>query len=235
MKALVYSSYSGASALSVKAIPAPVPTLNQVLVKVAAASINKGDLVLLDGTTLAVRLAAGHPIGPNPDSVIGSDFAGVVHAVGANVTKFHVGDEVYGQVDFTTGRGSFAEFVCMSETDTMCLKPTNLTFVEAAAMPCAAQTALQTIRDDGGVKSGSKVVINGASGGVGSYAIQIAKALGAHVTAETHESWAPTSWWTVFRRTLSSNAKAKRTFTWTTWEIDRCEKIAGCWRNMARM
>ncbi|RHY35327.1 hypothetical protein DYB32_000176 [Aphanomyces invadans] len=183
MKALVYSSYGDASALSVKSIPAPVPAFDQVLVKVAAASINKGDQIIVAGTPFVVRLATGHPIGPNPDTVIGSDFSGVVHAVGANVTKFHVGDEVYGQVDFTTGRGSFAEFVCMSETDTMCLKPTNLTFVEAAAMPCAAQTALQTIRDDGGVKSGSKVVINGASGGVGSYAIQIAKALGAHVTA----------------------------------------------------
>jgi NADPH:quinone reductase-like Zn-dependent oxidoreductase len=183
MNALVYSSYGDASVLSVKQIPTPVPGPNEVLVRVAATSVNKGDQVILGGTPFMVRLATGHLVKPSPDTVIGSDFAGTVHAVGAAVTKFNVGEEVYGQVNFTTGRGSFAEFVCMSESDTMWLKPTNLSFAEAAALPCAGQTALQTVRDDGGVKAGSKVVINGASGGVGSFAVQVAKALGAHVTA----------------------------------------------------
>ncbi|KAF0695312.1 Aste57867_13871 [Aphanomyces stellatus] len=182
MRALVYSAHGAAAdALSIKSVPRPAPAANQVLVKVAAAAVNKGDHVVLGGAVFLVRLAAGRV---KPDTKIGSDFAGTVEAVGSNVTAFRVGDAVFGQTNVMAGQGSFAEFICMGESDAIALKPSTLSFEEAACMPVAAQTALQALRDDGLLQPGQSVLINGASGGVGSFAIQIAKALGAsHVTA----------------------------------------------------
>ncbi|CAK4215218.1 unnamed protein product [Aphanomyces euteiches] len=191
MKALVYNSYGSVDVLSVHEVPTPTPGPDQVVVKVAAASVNKGDTIVSSGSPFAVRLATGCVMRPKPNTIIGSDFAGIVSAVGDNVKTFAVGDEVYGQIDFTRHGGAMAEYVCLGATDAIAIKPRNLSFVQAAAMPVAAQTAFQALRDDGKLQSGSNVLVNGGSGGVGSFAIQLAKALGAaHVTAVCSSSHA---------------------------------------------
>jgi NADPH:quinone reductase-like Zn-dependent oxidoreductase len=160
--------------LQLKEVAKPVPKDNQVLVKVQAASVNTLDLAMR-GPFLA-RIITGGLLKPE-EPRLGADIAGRVEAVGTNVTQFQPGDEVFGECT-----GAFAEYACAAENQ-VALKPSNLSFEEAAAIPVAALTALQGLRDKGHIQKGQKVLIHGASGGVGTFAVQIAKAFGAEVTA----------------------------------------------------
>ncbi len=179
MKAIISESYGSPDTLKLSEVDTPTPKQNQVLVRVHASSINFGNLVLLTGKPLLARLVFGlrKPKYPIP----GGDMAGIVEAIGENVTQFQVGDEVYGDLS-SSGWGAYAEHVAVDEK-ALVLKPSNLSFTEAAAVPMAATTALQAIRDKGMVRAGQEVLIIGASGGVGTFAVQIAKAFGAEVTA----------------------------------------------------
>src|SRR5213082_3024461 len=175
MKAVVYYDY-GVSNLKLQEIEKPTPTDDQLLVKVRAASVNPLDWHFIEGTPYVMR-AMGVGLRKPKDTRLGVDFAGTVEAVGKNVTKFKPGDEVFG------GRGgAFAEYVCRRATGAIALKPANVTFEQAASVPIAAITALQGVRDKGKVQPGQKVLINGASRGVGTFAVQIAKSMGADVT-----------------------------------------------------
>ena len=174
MKAITLCDYGSADVLKLKEVDKPIVKETDVLVKVMAASINAGDIFAMRGSPWIARLSVGFP--KPKDYILGSDVAGRVEAIGNKVTLFKPGDEV-----FATCSGAFAEYVSVGE-DKVAMKPTNLTFEQAAAVPMAGLTALQGLRDAGKVKPGQKVLINGASGGVGTFAVQIAKALGAEVT-----------------------------------------------------
>lgn len=175
MKAIVYHRYGSPDVLRCEEIEKPSPGDDEVLVQVLAAAVNPLDWHLLRGEPYIGRLAFGLR-GPRSPR-LGADLAGRVEAVGRNVTQFQPGDEVFG-----TGRGAFAEHAC-ADPGKLALKPANLTFEQAAAVPVAAITALQGLRDKGQVQPGQRVLINGAAGGVGTFAVQIAKAFGAEVTA----------------------------------------------------
>jgi NADPH:quinone reductase-like Zn-dependent oxidoreductase len=179
MKAIISETYGTPDTLKLIETAAPEPEKNQVLVRVHASSINFGNLVLLTGKPRLARLAFGltKPKYPFP----GGDMAGIVEAVGEDVTQFQVGDEVFGDLS-SSSWGALAEYA-VAEEKALALKPSNLLFTEAAAVPMAAMTALQAIRDKGNVRPGQVVLIYGASGGVGTFAVQIAKAFGAKVTA----------------------------------------------------
>lgn len=179
MKAIIAERYGMPDVLEFKEAAKPNPKDNEVLVKVQAAALNMFDWHLLTADIFLVRLNAG--LFKPKYRIPGADVAGRVEAVGKDVTQFKVGDEVYGDLA-ASGCGSFAEYVAVPEK-ALALKPVNLTFEEAAAYPMAAVTALQGLRDQGKLQPGQKVLIQGASGGVGSFAVQIAKALGAEVTA----------------------------------------------------
>jgi NADPH:quinone reductase-like Zn-dependent oxidoreductase len=155
----------------------PTPQDDEVLIKVQAASLNAYDWHLLTADIFLVRLMGGGFLKPK-NKIPGADIAGRVEAVGRRATQFEPGDEVFGCIS----RGGFAEYACARQ-DRLATKPANLSFEEAAAMPMAALTALQGLRDKGRVHPGMKVLINGASGGVGTFAVQIAKSFGAEVTA----------------------------------------------------
>jgi NADPH:quinone reductase-like Zn-dependent oxidoreductase len=172
MKAIVWSKYGPPEDLQFKEVEKPDPGENQVLVKVFAASANTLDLQFRGGLA---RLWSG--LRKPRDPRIGRDIAGRVEAVGSNISQFHIGDEVFG-----VGRGGFAEYAVAFENE-IAFKPANCSFEQAAAAPVAAITALQGLRDKGRIQPGQKVLIEGASGGVGAYAVQIAKAFGAEVTA----------------------------------------------------
>ena len=174
MKAIVRDTYGSADVLKLREVEKPELTDDGVLVRVHAASVNRGDWYTVAGMYVA-RPATG--LRRPKSRLIGTDFAGTVEAVGRDVTEFRPGDEVFG------GRaGALAEYVC-ARARSIALKPARLTFEEAAAVPVAALTALQGLRDRGQIQPRQKVLINGASGGVGTFAVQIAKALGAEVTA----------------------------------------------------
>jgi len=175
MQAIRYRCYGDPSVLRLETVDRPVPAADEVLVRVHAASINPLDWHFVRGEPYLMRLDSG--LGRPDDPRVGVDFAGTVEAVGRSVTRFRVGDRVFGAAD-----GAFGEYLTVRETRSVTLMPTEVTFAEAAAVPVAALTALQALRDKAGVKPGQKVLINGGSGGVGTYAIQIAKALGAEVT-----------------------------------------------------
>ena len=175
MKAIVQESYGSPDVLEVREVDKPVVNDDDVLVRVHAASVNALDWHLLTGLPYLVRPSAGLR---TPKRVIaGADVAGRVEDVGKNVTRFQPGDEVFGDVS-----GSFAEYVSAPERG-LALKPANLTFEQTAAVPVAGLTAVQGLRDHGRIQSGQKVLINGASGGVGTFAVQVAKSFGAEVTA----------------------------------------------------
>ena len=175
MKAIVYRCYGSPDVLNFEDIAKPTPADDEVLVKVVAASVNPLDWHYMRGSPYIMRLGSGLSA-PN-DSSMGVDFAGTVEAVGKNVKRFKPGDEVFG------GRGgAFAEYVTVPEDRALARKPANITFAQAASVPIAAITALQALRDKGKLKPGHKVLINGASGGVGTFAVQIAKSFGAEVT-----------------------------------------------------
>ena len=177
MKAIVYCDYGSSDVLKLVDIAKPVPNDDQVLVKVRAASVNPYDWHFMRGKPYIMRMMIGGLRKPK-DTRLGVDFAGTVEAVGKNVTRFKPGDEVFG------GRsGAFAEYVCVrADRGGIALKPANITFEQAGAVQIAGLTALQAVRDKGKVQPGQKVLINGASGGVGTFAVQIAKVFGAHVT-----------------------------------------------------
>lgn len=179
MKAVVYKEYGSPEVLELTELERPTPEDNQVLVKVYAVSVNAADLHLLRANPFLIRLSSG--LLKPKHTILGSDIAGVVEAVGSNVKQFKRGDEVFGDIS-ANGWGGFAEYVCASET-ALALKPTNLSFEQAAAVPMAAVTALQGFHYAGPIRPGQKVLINGASGGVGTFAVQLAKSFGAEVTA----------------------------------------------------
>lgn len=176
MKAVVQHAYGSADVLLLEDMDRPEITDDEVLIGVRAAAVNHADWVYTTGRPLIARLAFG--MGKPKEIVRGKDIAGVVEAVGKNVTRFRLGDEVYAEVE----AGGFAEYVSVPEK-LLAHKPANLSFGQAATVPLSARTALQGLRDGGKVRPGQRVLINGASGGVGTFAVQIAKALGAEVTA----------------------------------------------------
>ena len=177
MQSIVYPRYGSPDMLQLTEVEKPVPNDGEVLVRVQAASVNAVDWHLMRGKPLLARMG-GRGLRRPKDQRLGVDLAGRVEAIGSNVTQFHVGDDVFG----SGGLGAFAEYVCVAEKKVV-LKPANLSFEAAAAVPVAALTALQGLRDHGQIQSGHRVVIQGASGGVGTFAVQLAKALGADVTA----------------------------------------------------
>jgi NADPH:quinone reductase-like Zn-dependent oxidoreductase len=176
MKAIVCTQYGPPDVLQLTEIAKPAPADNEVLIKLHAASVNPVDLHLMRGKPFFLRLISGGLLAPKR-KVPGHDIAGRVEAIGKNVTQFKPGDAVFG-----AGRGAFAEYVCAKQ-DNVALKPANSSFEDAAAMPVAALTALQGLRDKGRIQPGQKVLVDGASGGVGTFAVQIAKSFGAEVTA----------------------------------------------------
>jgi len=173
MKAITHCEYGGPEVLKVEQVEKPVPNDNQLLVKVHAASVNPLDLTIRGPLLLRPLFGLRKP----KDTRLGVDYAGTIEAVGKSVTQFKPGDEVFG------GRnGALAEYVCVLADRAVVLKPANMTFEQAASVPVAAITALQGLRDKGKIQAGQKVLINGASGGVGTFAVQIAKSLGTEVT-----------------------------------------------------
>ncbi len=179
MKAIVFTQYGPPDGLELKEVPRPTAKDDELLIRVHASSINSWDWEFLNGTPFVNRLMFGL-LKPKPGKqILGADIAGTVEAIGRHVTRFQPGDEVFG--DLWSNWGGFAEYVCANET-ALQLKPANSTFVEAAAVPQAGVLALQGLRKAGQIQPGQKVLINGAGGGVGTFAIQLAKLSGAEVT-----------------------------------------------------
>lgn len=176
---MAFYEYGGPSVLELEERPDPVPRPGQVLVRVRACSMNAADWHILRADPFVARFAVG--LFTPRHNVLGCDLAGIVEAVGPGVTRFRVGDSVMGELG-SSGWGAFAELVCAPEA-VVTHKPENIDFYEAAAAPLAGVTALQGLRRQGHLKAGERVLVNGASGGVGTYAVQLAKALGATVTA----------------------------------------------------
>ncbi|MEX2281948.1 MAG: NAD(P)-dependent alcohol dehydrogenase [Gemmatimonadota bacterium] len=178
MKAMVQHVYGSPDVIKLEEIPKPAPGDGDVLVKVHAASANAGDWRLMRADPFIIRPKFG--LLKPKYKTLGADVAGRVEAVGRNVKQFRPGDDVFGNLS-ESGFGAFAEYVCVPE-DALMVKPRNLSFEEAAAIPAAALTALQGVRDQGRIQPGQKILINGASGGVGTFAVQIAKSFGTEVT-----------------------------------------------------
>src|ERR1044071_4042015 len=176
MKAIVYHQYGSANVLELQEIDKPVVADDEVLVRVHAASLNIVDWHRISGLVIGRMMGSG--LRKPKDPKLGVDFAGVVEAIGNNVKQFKPGDEVFGGKN-----GAFAEYVCIREDGAIVQKSSKLTFEQAAAIPVGALTALQGLRDKGQIQAGQKVLINGATGAVGTFAVQIAKAFGADVTA----------------------------------------------------
>ncbi len=175
MKAVTYTKYGPPDVLQLQSVQKPIPGDNEVRVKIRAAAANPLDWHFMRAAPFVIRFISG--LLKPKYQILGADIAGQVEAVGVNVKQFKVGDEVYGGIS----RGGFAEYVCETE-DKLVLKPANLSFTQAAAVPVAGLTALQCLRDQGQIQTGQKVLINGASGGVGTFAVQLAKVFGAIVT-----------------------------------------------------
>jgi NADPH:quinone reductase-like Zn-dependent oxidoreductase len=178
MKAIVYTKYGPPEVLKLEEVAKPTPKDNELLIKIHAASINSWDWDLLRGTPFMNRLMFG--VLKPKTKILGCDIAGRVEAVGRNVKQFQPGDEVFGDIS-GCGWGGFAEYVCASE-NALALKSAGMTFEQAAAVPQAGLLALQGLRDKGQIQPGQKVLINGAGGGAGTFAVQIAKSYGAEVT-----------------------------------------------------
>ena len=176
MKAIVYEKYGSPDVMQLKDIETPAPKDDEVLIKITAASVNAYDWHFLTADIFLIRFMGGGLLKPK-NTRLGADMAGRIEAVGKNIKAFKPGDEVFGMV-----KGSFAGYVCAPEK-ALALKPANTSFNETAAIPMAGITALQGLRDEGQIRAGQKVLINGASGGVGTFAVQIAKSFGTEVTA----------------------------------------------------
>jgi NADPH:quinone reductase-like Zn-dependent oxidoreductase len=177
MKAVVCTKYGPPDVLELQDVPKPVPNENEALVKIHTASLNAADIENMRGD-FVVRIAA--PFRPMY-RILGTDYAGTIEAVGSQVKTFKAGDEIWGDLSFPLGSSTFAEYVCVPE-DALRLKPAGMTFEEAAAIPTAAVVALQNLRDKSPVQPGQSVLINGAGGGVGTFAVQLARHFGAEVT-----------------------------------------------------
>ena len=178
MKAMVYTKYGPPEVLQLKEVDKPTPKEDEALVKVHATSVNFSEGGFVRGKPILARLWSG--LFKPKNTILGTDIAGQVEAVGVNVKQFQPGDDVYGEI-YEGGMGGFAEYVSVNE-NILALKPANITYEEAAAVPQAAVVALQGLRDTGQIQPGQKVLINGASGGIGTFAVQIAKSFGAEVT-----------------------------------------------------
>ncbi|MDJ0676938.1 MAG: NAD(P)-dependent alcohol dehydrogenase [Calothrix sp. MO_167.B42] len=174
MKAIVLNKYGQSDVLQLQEVEKPIPKDDEVLVKVHATSVNDWDWCLMRGTPFYIRLLCG--LLKPKIQIPGAEIAGRVEVVGGNVTKFQLGDAVYGDIS-ESGFGGFAEYVCVPE-NALAMKPDNMTFVEAAAIPHAAMLAVQGLRDQGQIQPGQKLLINGAGGGVGTLGVQIAKSMG---------------------------------------------------------
>jgi len=179
MKAIAYHEYGSPDVLQLKEVEKPNPKDDEVLVKIHASSINQGDWYALTGKPFMVHFTEG--LFKPKDKILGMEAAGVIEAIGRDVKQFQPGDEVFGDISWR-GKGGFAEYVSVPE-NLLALKPANLSFEEAAAVSVSAVVALQAMRDLGQIQPGQKILINGASGGVGTFAVQIAKSYGAEVTA----------------------------------------------------
>lgn len=179
MKAIKYSKYGGPEVMQLVKTKRPLPGDNELMIRVHAAAVNAGDVHLLKGRPMMVRLVAG--LLKPKHQILGTDVSGVVEQVGKNVTHFSPGDEVYGDLS-GTGFGGFSEYVSTHEK-AISIKPSNVSWEASAAVPTSAVTALQALRDHGKIKMGDQVMIVGASGGVGSFAVKLAKIFGAEVTA----------------------------------------------------
>ena len=180
MQAIIYERYGSPDELRLAEIEKPTPKADELLIAIKASSINSRDWRLLRANPFFLRFMGQGLLRPaNP--ILGADIAGRVEAVGENVTQFRPGDDVYGFLSVDQG-GAYAEYACAAAT-VMAPKPANLSYEQAAAVPLAALTALEGLRDLGGIEAGQRVLIQGGSGGVGTFAVQIAKSLGAHVTA----------------------------------------------------
>jgi NADPH:quinone reductase-like Zn-dependent oxidoreductase len=213
MRAIVQDRYGDIGMLRLERIARPEPADDEVLVRVHAAGLDRGTLHLMTGKPYLMRIAGLGFRGPK-ERVLGRDLAGTVEAVGSAVTQFTAGEEVYG-----VGRGSFAEYA-VAKQDKLARKPVNLSFEQAAVIPISAGTALQALTDHGRIEAGQQVLIIGASGGVGSYAVQLAKAFGAEVTGvagtaklDLVRSLGPITSWTT-PETTSPTAG-----TTTTWSL----------------
>lgn len=180
MKAIVYTKYGPPTLLEAREVPKPTPRHDEILIEIHASSVNYSDWALVRGKPFLIRLMTGGLRRPRYQ-ILGKDVAGRVAAVGSDVKQFQPGDAVYGDLS-DWGVGAFAEYVSVPE-EAVAFKPTTLSFEEAAAVPEAAVVALQGLRDKGHIQAGQKVLINGSSGGIGTFAVQIAKAFGAEVTA----------------------------------------------------
>ena len=178
MKAIMRQVYGSPDVLKLEEIEKPIPKANEILLKVVATSVNRMDSHSLRGTPFMARIVLGGLRKPKT-KILGYDFAGQVDAIGKEVTEFHPGDAVFGT---NKGAGGFAEYLCTSP-DLLLTKPPNISYEDAATVPAVGITALQGLQKHGTLQAGQNVLINGASGGVGTYAIQIAKFLGATVTA----------------------------------------------------
>jgi len=178
MKAIVYQKYGSADTLELKEVDKPTPKDGEILVKIHAASINDWDWGLLTGKPFVTRIDNGL-FKPKKFKILGCDIAGTVEAVGKNVTRFKIGDEVYG--DLSAKWGGFAEYACADE-NMLAIKPSSMTFEQASAIPQAGMLAVQGLIDKGQIKSGQKILINGAGGGVGTFGVQIAKLHNIEVT-----------------------------------------------------
>ncbi len=178
MKAMVYTQYGSLEVLKLEQVEKPVPQENEVLIKVKAASVTFGDLAAVKGEPFMVRFTLG--LRQPKYKILGKDVSGVIEATGGNVKQFKPGDEVFGDLS-ACGWGAYAEYVSVPE-NVLALKPVNNSFEEAAAVPESAVVALQGLRDKGHIQSGQKVLIYGASGGIGTFAVQISKSYGAEVT-----------------------------------------------------
>jgi NADPH:quinone reductase-like Zn-dependent oxidoreductase len=177
MKAVIYEKYGSPEVLELREIDKPSVVDDEILVKIHAASIQQTDIRFRTGTPFLARVLAG--LLKPKNQILGCDYSGIIEATGKNINEYNVGDEVYGQLDKRTG--THAEYISVS-TKEVSSKPKNLTFVEAASVGVAGSIALQCLRDHGGIQQGQKVLINGASGGVGTFAVQIAKSFDTEVT-----------------------------------------------------
>jgi 2-desacetyl-2-hydroxyethyl bacteriochlorophyllide A dehydrogenase len=180
MKAIVYKKYGSPNVLELSEIDKPIPEANEVLIKIYATTVSAADCMMRRGDTILSRILLG-PVKPGKKyQLLGTEFAGLIEAVGRDVKKFKAGDEVYGFRGF--GTGCYAEYKCMSEDGSLALKPANLTFEEAASIVDGATTALFFLKEKAKIQKGQKVLINGASGSIGTFAVQLATYFGAEVT-----------------------------------------------------
>lgn len=180
MKAIVYKKFGNSNVLNLTDIKKPIPKDNEVLIKVKASTVTSADCIMRRGDTFFSRLMLGFNAPRKKFQILGIELSGVIESVGKDVEKFEIGDEIYAFRGF--GTGCYAEYKCMKESDSIALKPKNLTFNEAASVVDGSTTALFFLKDKANIKAGQKVLINGASGSIGTFAVQLAKYFGAEVT-----------------------------------------------------